>query len=380
MSEPFFARIRLPEGRRFDAAEVTRLVAGLPALAPCGPSVLMAGRLTAMLSPGGGEVQMQYTARGLAEQGVRVRFWRPWEERLAEADVVHLFGSQREHLPLVHEARRRGLAVVLSPITWFDWRSLWREPWPMRRRVAACAKFWLRSAAPMLPSWRRELYQACNLLLPNSAAEAEQLVRYFGVDPRRIHVVVNGADERFAHGDGRLFARRAGGFHFVLYSGRIEPRKNQLGFLHAMRGTNVPIVILGDPVPGHEAYHAACRRVAGDNVRFLPRIEHDDPLLASAYAACGCLVLASWYETPGLVALEAGMSGVPLVLPAAGCTREYFGPLAEYVHPTDHAEIRTKVLAALGRPRSPELAAKVREHYSWQAACRATRDAYATLL
>jgi glycosyltransferase involved in cell wall biosynthesis len=379
MSEPFYARVRVPDGRRFDAAQLTRRVSGLPPASPRTPSVFMAGRLTALVSPGGGEVQMSCLARALAEEGVRARFWRPWEQRLGDSDVLHLFGSQPEHLPLVREARRRGIAVVLSPIAWFDWRSLWREPWPWPRRAAACAKFWLRSAAPRLPSWRRELYHACDLLLPNSAAEAEQLVRYFGVAPQRIRVVVNGADERFAQGDGRLFARRAGGFHFVLYPGRIEPRKNQLGFLRAMRDTIVPIVVLGDPVPGHEQYDAACRRAAGPNVRFLPRIEHDDPLLASAYAACGCLVLASWFETPGLVALEAGMSGVPLVLPEAGSAREYFGPLAEYVRPGQPGDLRAKVLAALGRQRSPELEAKVREHYSWQAAARATRDAYATL-
>jgi glycosyltransferase involved in cell wall biosynthesis len=74
------------------------------------------------------------------------------------------------------------------------------------------------------------------------------------------------------------------------------------------------------------------------------------------------------------------MSGVPLVLPEAGSAREYFGPLAEYVRPDQPTELRTKVLAALGRQRSPELAAKVRENYSWVAAARATREAYATLL
>jgi glycosyltransferase involved in cell wall biosynthesis len=109
-------------------------------------------------------------------------------------------------------------------------------------------------------------------------------------------------------------------------------------------------------------------------------MEHNDPLLASAYAACGCLALASWYETPGLVALEAGMSGTPLVLPAIGSAREYFGGLGEYVNPDNAQDIRRKTQAALARGRSAALARHVQDNFSWKAAAKATRDAYAEVL
>jgi glycosyltransferase involved in cell wall biosynthesis len=233
-----------------------------------------------------------------------------------------------------------------------------------------------RAVCPRLPSWRRRLYHAVDLLLPNSNAEAQQLVRYFQVPPQRIRVVPNGADERFAAAEAEPFARLLGMRDFVLYAGRIEPRKNQLGFLRAMRGTDEPIVVLGDVVAGHEGYLAECRRVAGQKVQFVPRIDHHDPLLGSAYAACGCLVLASWFETPGLVALEAGLSGTPLVLPQDGSAREYFGPLADYVKPNDQPGIRRAVRAALARGRSPKLARFVRDNFSWNRAAQMTREAY----
>jgi glycosyltransferase involved in cell wall biosynthesis len=196
------------------------------------------------------------------------------------------------------------------------------------------------------------------------------------VPAKRIHVVPNGADERFASADPEPFARFVGSRDFVLSAGRIEPRKNQLGLLRAMRGTGIPIVVLGDVVPGYESYQRKCRRVAGKEVRFVRRLAHDDPLLASAYAACGCLALVSWFETPGLVALEAGMSGVPLVLPEGGCAREYFGEKAAYVKPNDLAGIRRAVLAALSTGRDPALAEHVRLSFSWKAAARATREGY----
>jgi glycosyltransferase involved in cell wall biosynthesis len=340
------------------------------------PNVLLAGKLTALDCPGGGEVQMLALARALPRAGVRARLWRPWEERLEGIDCLHLFGSLPEHGPLVEAAHRHDVPVVLSTIAWFDLAGYWRQPRPAVRRLAACARFLARAACPRLPSWRRRLYHAVDLLMPNSQAEAEQLIRHFGVPAERIHVVPNGADARFAHPDPDPFVRRLGVRDFVLSVGRIEPRKNQLGLLRAMRGTGAAVVVVGDAVPGCESYEARCRRAAGDEVRFVGRLDHDDPALAGAYAACGCLALCSWFETPGLVALEAGMSGVPLVLPEGGSAREYFGPMASYVKPNDVRGIRESVLGALRRGRSTALAEHVRGSFSWTTAARATLEGY----
>ena len=136
---------------------------------------------------------------------------------------------------------------------------------------------------------------------------------------RKIQVVPTGADPRLAQADPEPFAQRVGGRGFVLHLGQIETAKNQLGFLWAMRGTDTPMVILGDVAPGAEWYLAECRRAAGPQVQFVHGLRQDDPLLASAYAACGCVVLGNWFDPSASAALEAGMSGLPLILPEGGC-------------------------------------------------------------
>lgn len=341
--------------------------------------VILAGGLTSMMAPGGGETQLMATTQALQELGVAARLWRPWEETFTETDVLHLFGSLPEHLATVVQARRRGVRTVLSTIAWFDLASRWHSGATFGRRLFDCGCGLVRSFVPRLPHWRRRLYESVDLLLPNSQAEAEQLIERYDVPENRIRVVPNGASPRFAVGDAAAFSDLVGMRDFVLYPGRIEPRKNQLGFLRAMRGVSVPIVVLGNAVPGHEGYLAACRREAGSMVQFVGRLEYDDPCLAGAYAACRCVALTSWFETPGLVALEAGMSGVPLALTDRGPTREYFGDLAEYASPGDRNSIRRAVLAAYESSRNPPLARLVRERYSWRAAAVATRDAYRSL-
>ena len=267
------------------------------------PKVALAGKLTAWAAPGGGEIQMAALARTLGEAGVDASLWRPWEEPLSEFDCLHLFGSEPEHLTLAREARRQNIPVVLSTIAWFDLASCWREPWPLAKRLTACGKFALRAAAPWLKSWRRDLYHAVDLLLPNSKAEAAQIDALFrragGADSGRCPMAPTG--DSLAGTRSRLpGASAAGGF--VLYAGRIEPRKNQLGFLRAMRGTSVPIVVLGDAVPGHEAYLAALPPCGRPQRPFVGRIEHDDPLLASAYAALRM-------PGPGKLVRDAGAGG-----------------------------------------------------------------------
>ncbi len=339
-----------------------------------------AARLDAWSAGGGGEVQMDATARELRRLGFDARAWRPWDaDELQAGDVVHFFGSRPEFVGPAEALKSRGVRVVVSTIAWFDWRNTLREPTSLFRRSRDLARYALRAALPRLPSWRRRLYHAADLLLPNSQAEAEQLIRLFRVPQAKVRIVPNGVDARFAAADAQLFQARFGNNSFVLCPGRIEPRKNQLTLIRALRGTGLRLVLLGDVVSGHDRYLSACRAAADDSVLFLGRVQHDDPLLASAYAACRCVALASWYETPSLAALEAALTGTPLVLPAGGSAREYFGPLARYVTPHNLAEIRAAVLAAATEPRSSSLASLVSGQFTWRHVAEATWAAYDAL-
>ena len=338
------------------------------------PRIFLAGRLTALESPGGGEVHMQSLASALRVLEVQASLWRPWEDPLAECHCLHLFGSLPEHQPLIQAARRQGVAVVLSTAAWLGPDNGKRATWSARfkRQAASLAQ----TTCSWMPSWRRKLYHSVDLLLPNSHAEAKQLSQLFGVPNQQIHIVPKGADPRFAEADPQPFRDLVGTDDFVLCVGRIEPRKNQIALLRAMQGTGIPVVVLGDVAPGYESYFDACRRTGGKDVIFVPRLDHGDPLLASAYTASQCLAMCSWFETPGLAALEASMSGTPLVLPEGGCAEEYFGNLAHYVRPDDIDGIRRAVSAAIEQGRSPILAEHVRHYLTWETAARITCEAY----
>ncbi len=331
---------------------------------------------SAMQNPGGGEVQLHKTAEHLRPLGVDVRLLDPWSDRVEDADRLHIFGMQPECLKMARVAARAGVRVALSPIAWHDPAAIWRLERGLVRKLRGLAGYSARRLFAAVPSWRRELIHTADVVLPNSRAEADQLRRLFGVDPARIAVVPNGVDQRFAVGDPTLFAERFGMRDFVLVPGRIEPRKNQLTVIEALWGAGVDTVVLGAPHADHADYYNACRRGADASVTFVGHIEHDSPLLASAYAAARVVVLASWFETPGLAALEGALAGAEVVVTELGGAREYFGDLVRYVRPDDPGAIRAAVRGAVANPIGSRLRDHVREHYLWQSAAQATLRAY----
>ena len=340
------------------------------------PTVFFYTSPAALQNPGGGEVQLLKTAQYLREVGVEVRLFDPWNDRLDRTDWLHLFGTLPECLTMARLAKRFGVRVALSPISWYDPLVSWRLETGATRKVRAVTGWFARRLFPRLPSWRRELIQCVDLLLPNSTAEAHQLEQLFQADSSRIVVVPNGVDTRFADADRELFPSLFGVRDFVLLPGRIEPRKNQLAVVRALRDTSVPLVVLGDPHVDHTGYYDQCFQEAGPDVRFIGRMQHDSPLLASAYGAARVVVLASWFETPGLAALEGAMAGAQVVVTNRGSAPEYFGPAARYVVPDDLAGIRGAIREAMAAPRDGVLRDLVLRRYRWEAVAAQTLAAY----
>jgi glycosyltransferase involved in cell wall biosynthesis len=266
--------------------------------------------------------------------------------------------------------------VAISPICWYQPRAIAVLEPDLRRKAAGLSAWCLRSIAPSFPSWRRELLHLADVVLPNSSAEADQLAGLFGVPRDRIRVVPNGVLPTFGTASPEFFRERWGPEPFVLTVGRIEPRKNTMGLIRAVRELGIPLVHIGDAVAGRGDYALDCRRAGEGFVTWLGKLGHDDPLLASAYAAARVFALPSWFETPGLAALEASLAGCAVVITPYGSTREYFGDLAAYARPDRGTEIRGSIWTCWDRGPDSRLAPRVATHYLWPNVAQITAEVY----
>ena len=316
---------------------------------------------------GGAQVQADKTAEELANLGVEVEFLTPRTSTLG--DLVHCFGPYRQYDLVMKMCQSRGIPVVCSTIFYIE---------PKTRQFLS---YWLKARSPWgTHKTVRRMWQHSSLLLPNSEAEAEQVRFVYRVSREQIHVVPNGVEARFAEGNPALFRDKFGIREpFVLNIGRVEDRKNQHRLIQALKGTGLKLVLIGKE--WHQEYSALCRREADGNVLFLPPLAHDDPLLASAYAACRVFALPSLLETPGIAALEAGIAGARVVTTPIGGGREYFSDHALYVDPYSVSDIRAKVLQAWNSAGDAEtLREHILKHFTWRRVAEKTLEGYERVL
>ncbi|MCA9100183.1 MAG: glycosyltransferase [Pirellulales bacterium] len=308
--------------------------------------------------PGGGEVQLLQSRAALQRRGVQVDLFDVWKPQLRTADVVHYFSLQGGSANFCCHVKNIGRPLAISPIVWLTDENVPRFP----------------------VDEMRHLLHLCDRVLPNSLAERDQLVEFFGISPAKCTVTHNGVDETFAElADADVFRERFD-VHgpFVLCVANIEPRKNQLRLIEAIRSLDVELVLVGHV--RDEAYYHACLDRAGDNVRHVGPLSRDDALLRSAYRACEVFALPSELETPGLAALEAATQGAKIVITGVGATREYFADFVEYVAPSDTAAIATAIDRALSATPNATLRQHVLTRFSWDRTAEQLIEAYETML
>ena len=338
--------------------------------------------------PGGHRVQMERTAAALRDLGGEVQEHLGPDEPDGIWDVVHGFQLGP------HEGaamRARGIPVVISTIYWgLSYTSshgvervtardaLGRGRRGLRYLGASLrgredlTRLSLQESADDLD--RLRAWSMAEMLLPNAEGEARHIRDDLGVLTDAV-VVPNAIDaEMFAPGFTK--DREPG---TVLCVGRIEPHKNQLGTIRALHGLpGVTLTVIGPPHPHHRAYYDECRRAATGNVTLLPGIDHTE--LPALYARHHTHVLATWYETTGLVSLEAAASGCTVVTTDRGHAREYFGAEARYCDPADPESIRRSVRAALADEPSLSLLERIQERYTWAHTAEQTLSAYKSVL
>jgi len=333
-------------------------------------------------SPGGGEIQLLKTREGLEALGFKIKVLEEenYKVDFSEFDIFHNFNIHRDNYDILLKAKKQGLKIAISTIYWPSLRHAAKWNKGIRKKARAVAAEAVNRLDLAGISKVSKIIRMADLLLPNSMAEAAALERIFSVNSDKIFVVPNGVDKRFANAKPGLFEKKVGLGDFVLYVGRIEERKNIISLIRAMKGLEEKLVVIGDAKLGSEAYFEQCKGEAGKNIVFLESMPHNSKLLESAYAACKVFALPSWYETPGLAALEAGLAGANIVVTAEGCTKEYFSDFVSYAGPESVEDIREKILLELQRQKQDGLKRHILKNFLWENAARETALAYEQVL
>jgi D-inositol-3-phosphate glycosyltransferase len=191
-----------------------------------------------------------------------------------------------------------------------------------------------RSAAELEPAVRLEeetrIVSAADRIVAANVVERAELLRDYAAHASRIATIPCGVDtDLFTPADRAEARRRLGldGRPVLLWVGRIAPIKGLDTLLDAVArlaegGQDMRLLVVGgdadEPTSGHEASlrQRLARLGLEGSVRFVgPQPQSVLPLY---YAASDVTVLPSYYESFGMVALEAMACGSPVIASRVG--------------------------------------------------------------
>ena len=327
---------------------------------------------------GGPNTQLRKTIQYMDQFGVEAGIFNPSASfGKADCDLFHIFAANVGTYHLANEIHTLGVPLVVSPIFYrLQSPALFRTVLGGTRLLQKFYKaFWTDVALTSdICSWSEKL-------LPNSCAEGDFVESALGVPSSKITVIPNGVDEKFYHADPGLFKQKYGLDQFILNVGHIgHRRKNVLALIKALGKIDHPAVIIGRVIAGE--YGDACIREAAKhkNILLIKGLQNDSEMLASAYAAADVFALPSFFETPGIAALEAGLAGAKIVITPHGGSKEYFGEMAQYVDPHSVDSIHAGIVKALEAKRDDRLREHIRRNFLWQKISEKTAAVYKTIV
>jgi D-inositol-3-phosphate glycosyltransferase len=244
-----------------------------------------------------------------------------------------------------------------------------------------------------------QVVAAATALIANTDAEAASLVSLYDACPDTVHVVSPGVDLfTFTPGAGRSAARTVVGLPqdalVVSFVGRIQPHKGPEVLIRAaselvkhspLLRKKLVVNVMGGASGANTEEVDRLKELTDwlgikDVVRFEPPVPRAD--LAQWYRAADLVVVPSYSESFGLVALEAQACGTPVVATAVGGLRTAVadgisGVLVDGHDPKAWSSVITRLLQEPQRRVLLSMGAiEHASHFGWDATARGTLDIY----
>lgn len=314
---------------------------------------------------GGLYVQVSNTAHALKQKGITVTQFNPWETYDFKLfDCAHLFRADPETYNITKLFNELHIPIVTSTV-FYNTHKLIYVRW-FRRLTRFIRKFFSGVRSDL--DYVADVCKFSSRVLPNTNAEKEFIVKGLGIPSKNTLVVPNAVEERFADADPNLFYEKYSKNDFILSVANFGyPRKNMLNLINALERIDHQAVLIGSIYNNDYGIKCQNKLKQSNNILWLDALSHNDPMLASAYAACKVFVLPSLYETPGLSAMEAALAEANIVITPHGGPKEYFKDMVEYIEPKSVSSIEEKLRLALLKKPDPKLKKHILERYTYRA-------------
>lgn len=356
--------------------------------------VLIQSRTNFYTKPGGDTVQLLKTKEYLEKLGIEVEIDLSFNKDLRKYDVVHLSNLTRVHETYyqLKNAKKQNKKVVLSTIYWptdeleekysnirkiitktvgLDFLERLKAIYRLiylkefnKANLGACFKSYLKM--------QKYILENTDYFLPNSLTEMKKLNEVFNTNKKNFTVIPNAIDKKNI--DKPLLKKYEKYKDYIICVGRIDARKNQLNLLRALEGTAYKVLLVG--VKGNKFYTQKIDEIIkkNKNIEWIEKIDNEN--LYALYKICKLHILPSWFDTPGLVSLEAAAVGAKIIASIKGTTKDYFRDFIEYCEPDSLESIKNTIIKTDQMNKNQELQKHILENYTWDKAAEKTKEVY----
>lgn len=173
------------------------------------------------------------------------------------------------------------------------------------------------------------------------------IIRYLKIPETKIEVIYQGCHHAFKEQQSPELMQAVKDKYnlperFILNVGTIEERKNLLNVVKAIKGTEIPLVVVGRKTKYYQKIENFLKKNKMEKqVLFLEGVSMDE--LACLYKLADIFVYPSFFEGFGIPVIEALFSKTVVVTSNTSCLPEAGGKDSVYINPDSDLDIRAKL-------------------------------------
>jgi len=247
---------------------------------------------------GGFEIQMLSAFDALQKIGVDCRKTDFWS-RDNSFDIAHFWGFGFPHYENFRWAKTSKKKIVMTVLLPYQ-----------ESRLSG-----MKLALSRLVHRQRFLYEQMQLahrIVVVNDVQKNVCCSYYRMPPEKVAIIPNIVTNNFFEAPASVPSKEK---PYILSTGNICRRKNQVALCKAAIRSSTDLVIIGKILPGEEAYANEFRALAesSPNIRWIPGLDANSGELAGYYHGCAGFALPSYEETQPISLLEARACRKPLL-------------------------------------------------------------------
>ncbi len=284
---------------------------------------------------GGFDMQMLNALESVNNLGINASKLDVWS-RDNDFDIIHLWGIGTHNYHIINWAKKSEKKIVATVlIPYFD---------TIRLKLSYIRHY--------NSFWQKQLiynYGLIDKVIVVNELQSVSLSKYYKVHPSKIEIIPNIIENKYFEIPTFNFSKKYNIDDYILCTGNICSRKNQLNLAKACINLSKKLVLVGGVLDGEELYAKELANLISNNsnIKWIKELAKGSEELAAAYYNCSLFALPSKNETQPISALEAAAMSKPLVLCNKAYARQDYYKGAFLAKSTNVKDIENALMAAL---------------------------------